>query len=416
MRVWRPHTPVCGVRRQEVVMASANGEDCMVYLIRLVAFATLVVIAVAGTAPAIGQPVPKQQLLPGGDSETIMKERKNAWSVGLVGGVFEGSFMRFAEEIRRVVDDNDEMRVLPIVSRGTAANLEDLLYLRGVDVAVTQVDIFEYFRTERKLPNLDQRIQYLLRFPVAEVHLITRKEITSIEQLRGKRVQFVDTGGPSSITGILMFQRFGIEVELVSGPITGGFDQLRKGEYDALLRVVQKPLGVLNTPAIPPNSGLHLLSIPYSKKFADLYALAEFTNADYPNLVAPGERVDTIGVPSVLAVYNWPKNTERYRKVERFTQRLFANFDKLLNPPYHPKWKDINLAATVPGWTRFAVAEAEIKRVQGGAAIPKDIEQEFRTFVGNLPQRGSARRTNDEMQALFNEFLIWRERQAGKRR
>ncbi len=88
----------------------------------------------------------------------------------------------------------------------------------------------------------------------------------------------------------------------------------------------------------------------------------------------------------------------------------------MLNPPYHPKWKDINLAATVPGWTRFAVAEAEIKRVQGGAAIPKDIEQEFRTFVGNLPQRGSARRTNDEMQALFNEFLIWRERQAGKRR
>ena len=402
--------------------------NCMAYLIRFASLVTLLVAAVAGMAPAIGQPAPKhqqqlpgtqgrgpgeqkQQLLPGGDSETIMKDRKNAWIVGLVGGVFEGSFMRFAEEIRRVVDDGDEMRVLPIVSRGTAANLEDLLYLRGVDVAVTQVDIFEYFRTERKLANLDQRIQYLLRFPVAEVHLITRNEITSIEQLRGKRVQFVDTGGPSSVTGILLFQRFGIDIKLVSGPITGGFEQLRKGEYDALLRVVQKPLGVLNSPAVPPNSGLHLLPIPYSKKFTDLYALAEFTNADYPNLVAPGERVDTIGVPSVLAVYNWPKNTDRYRKVERFTQRLFANFDKLLKPPYHPKWKDINLAATVPGWTRFAVAEAEIKRVQGGAARPADVEQEFRTFVGNLPSRSGAPRTNEEMQALFNEFLVWRERQ-----
>src|SRR5882757_1338417 len=372
MRVWRPHTPVCGVRRQEVVMASANGEDCMVYPIRLAAFATLVVIAVAATAPAIGQPVPKQQLLPGGNSETIMKERKNAWSVGLVGGVFEGSFMRFAEEIRRVVDDNDEMRVLPIVSRGTAANLEDLLYLRGVDVAVTQVDIFEYFRTERKLPNLDQRIQYLLRFPVAEVHLITRNDITSIEQLRGKRVQFVDTGGPSSVTGILLFQRFGIDIKLVSGPITGGFEQLPKGKYDALLRVVQKPLPVLNSPAIPPNSGLHLLSIPYSKKFTDLYALAEFTNADYPNLVPPGERIDTIGVPSVLAVYNWPKGTDRYRKVERFTQRLFANFDKLQKPPYHPKWKDVNMSATVPGWTRFAVAEAELQQLRRARGVAAD--------------------------------------------
>src|SRR6202007_2235084 len=108
----------------------------------------LIVAPGAATAPAIGQPAPKQQLLPGGDAESVMKERKNAWTVGLVGGVFDGSFMRFAEEIRKVLDDGDEMRVLPIVSRGTAANLEDLLYLRGVDVAVTQVDLFEYFRTE----------------------------------------------------------------------------------------------------------------------------------------------------------------------------------------------------------------------------------------------------------------------------
>src|SRR5262245_26769964 len=71
-------------------------EDCMAYFIRVAASLALMLAAVAGTAPAIGQAVPKQQLLPGGDTETIMKERKNAWTVGLVGGVFEGSFMRFA--------------------------------------------------------------------------------------------------------------------------------------------------------------------------------------------------------------------------------------------------------------------------------------------------------------------------------
>jgi len=215
-----------------------------------------------------------------------------------------------------------------------------------------------------------------------------------------------------------MFQRFGIDVQLVSGPITGGFEQLRKGEYDALLRVVQKPLTVLNSPAMPPNSGLHLLAIPYSKKFTDLYALAEFTNADYPNLVPPGEPVDTIGVPSVLAVYNWPKNTDRYRKVERFTQRLFANFDKLQSPPYHPKWKDVNVAATVPGWTRFAVAESELqklKRTRGVASDPSiDLEQEFRVFVGNLSPRDGAARNREDMHVLFQEFLEWRNRQGGK--
>jgi TRAP-type uncharacterized transport system substrate-binding protein len=390
----------------------------MVYRTRLASFIVLILGSLIGSIPATGQAIPK--LLQGSsESEAVMRERKNAWTVGLVGGVFEGSFMRFAEEMRKVLDDGDEMRVLPIVSRGTAANLEDLLYLKGVDVAVTQVDIFEYFRTARRLPNLDQRIQYLLRFPIAEVHVITRNDITSIEQLRGKRVQFVDTGGPSSVTGLLMFERLGVEVQLVSGPITGGFDQLRKGEYDALLRVVQKPLPVLNSPAIPPNSGLHILPIPYSKKFIDLYAPAEFTNADYPNLVGAGEQVDTIGVPSMLAVYNWPKTSERYRKVERFTQRLFANFEKLQKPPYHPKWKDVNIAATVPGWTRFAVAESElqqIKRARGLTEANVDLEQEFRAFVGNLPPRDGLSRNRDDLHALFQEFMEWRNRQGGKAR
>ena len=387
----------------------------MAYRTRLAAPVALIVSSLIGLVPASAQAIPKS--LQGGDPEAILRERKNQWTVGLAGGLFEGTFMRFAEELRKVLDDGDDMRLLPIVSRGSAANLEDLLYLRGVDIAVTQTDIFEYFRTQRKTPNLEQRVHYLLRFPVAEVQLIARKETTSIEQLRGKKVHFATAGGASTITGVIAFQRLGIEVQQVTGQITGGVEELRKGEVDALMRVVQKPVGYLA--AIPANLGLHMLPIPYSKQFTDLYALAEITNADYPNLVAPGERVDTIAVPSVLAVYNWPKSTDRYRRVERFVQRMFANFDKLQKPPYHEKWKDVNLAASIPGWTRFSVAETELqeyKRTRGIAEQPADMELEFRTFVGNLPQRPGQTRSREEMQALFREFLQWRDRQGGRQR
>ena len=378
----------------------------MSYRTRLVA---LVLGFLIGSVPATAQSIPKS--LQGGDPEATLRERKNQWTVGLAGGLFEGTFMRFAEEIRKVLDDGDDMRVLPIVSRGSAGNLEDLLYLRGVDAAVTQVDIFEYFRSQRKTPNLEQRVHYLLRFPVAEMHLITRKEITRIEQLRGKRVSFPGAGGAGTITGIIMFQRLGIDVEQILGDLSGGMELLRNGELDALVRVVQKPVGYVT--AIPPNSGLHLLSIPYSKKFTDYYALSEFTNADYPNLVAPGERIDTISVPSVLAVYNWPKATDRYRRVERFVQRLFANFDKLQKPPYHAKWKDVNLAASIPGWTRFSAAETELQQLKRTRNIPdqasSDTEQEFRAFVGNVNRDGRTLST-EELQVLFREFMQWRDR------
>src|SRR5215813_10274749 len=66
-------------------------------------------------------------------SQTVQKERMNAWTVGLAAGQLEGAPLRFATEIARVVDDGQDMVVLPIVTRGPVENLNDLLYLRGVD-------------------------------------------------------------------------------------------------------------------------------------------------------------------------------------------------------------------------------------------------------------------------------------------
>ena len=55
-----------------------------------------------------------------------------------------------------VLDDGDNLRVVPIVTYGAASNLDDLLYLQQVEVAVTQSDVLEYFRTQRE--NLEPRI------------------------------------------------------------------------------------------------------------------------------------------------------------------------------------------------------------------------------------------------------------------
>jgi hypothetical protein len=188
-----------------------------------------------------------------------------------------------------------------------------------------------------------------------------------------------------------------------------GMQKVRNGEIDAVVRVTPKPVQYVTS--IPATSGLHLVPIPFSSKFTDYYALGDFTNADYPNMVPEGGRVDTIAVPGVLAVYNWPKNSERYRKVERFVQRMYANWDKLLHPPFHPKWKDINLAATVEGWTRFATAEQELQRLYGAnAAAQNDIKREFQAFLNGSPG-GSASLSDSERDALFRQFLQWREKQ-----
>jgi TRAP-type uncharacterized transport system substrate-binding protein len=347
------------------------------------------------------QVIPKS--ISAGGSDAALREQKNAWTVGIVGGLFSGTYMRLVAEMASALNDGDNLRVLPIVSYGAASNLDDLLYLHGVDAAITQADVFEYFRTVRKTPNLEQRVHYVIRLPISELHILARDSVQSLEDLRGKKVNFGPAGTGASLTGTIVFQRLGIDVTQVMIDQATALQKLQSGEIDAIARVIPKPVEFFSK--IPPNSGLHLVNIPYTKMFEDHYTLGEFTKQDYPNLLEGKDRIDTIAVPAVLAVYNWPANTERYRKVQRFVQYLFTNFDKLQHPPYHPKWRDVNLAATVPGWTRFSAAQDMLDKIHQQNGTEAQQQVDFDTY---LSHQSHVPATDEEREALFRDFLKWR--------
>jgi TRAP-type uncharacterized transport system substrate-binding protein len=351
------------------------------------------------------QVVPKS--LAQGGSEAALRSTKNDWTVGIVGGLFSGTYMRLASEMADALDDGDNLRVLPIVSFGAGSNLDDLLYLRGVDLAITQSDVFEYFRTVRHTPNLDRRVQYVVRLPISELHILARDDVHSLEDLRGKKVNFGPAGTGASLTGTIVFQRLGINVQQVNIPQAGAIEMLQSGEIDAIARVLPKPVDFFSK--IPPNSGLHLVNIPFTKMFEDYYTLGEFTKKDYPTLLNGQDRIDTIAVPAVLAVYNWPRDSDRYRKVQRFTQYLFTRFSTFQKPPYHPKWRDVNLAATVPGWTRWAPAQDMLQQLQA-----QQQQQQKTSFQAFLNSRQSMPANEAERDALFRDFLQWQEQPKGQ--
>ena len=153
-------------------------------------------IGLVTTAQA--QSVPKT--LEQGGTDAIMRVRKNAWTVGVAGGQLSGTYMTFANEMAQVLDDGDNLRVIPIATYGAASNLDDLLYLQQVDVAVTQADVLDYFRVHRKINNLEQRVNYILRLPASEIHVLARNDIKSIADLGGKKVSFGPAGSASSLT------------------------------------------------------------------------------------------------------------------------------------------------------------------------------------------------------------------------
>src|SRR5262249_44617769 len=104
-----------------------------------------------------------------------------------------------------------------------------------------------------------------------------------------------------------------------------------------------------------------LIPVPYTKEVEEFYLPATLDNKDYPKLIKPGERVETIAVPTVLAVYNWRPGNKRSISLTRFIDYLFARLPDLQKPPYDPSWKDVNLASTVPGWRRYGPMQEKLE-------------------------------------------------------
>jgi TRAP-type uncharacterized transport system substrate-binding protein len=374
---------------------------CVIVLVALIFTLTSQNSELGLQSRAHAQAVPKS--VQEGGPEYNLKMRRNNWTLGVAGGQLSGTYMTFANELAEVLDDGDNLRVLPIVSYGAASNLDDLLYLRGVDVAVTQSDVFEYFQTQRKTAGLQNRVHYIIRLPVSEVHIMAKRNIRSLEDLRGKKVNFGPAGSGSSLTGPIIFQRAGIKVEQTGFDNPVALQKLRSGEIDALIRMVSKPIDFFAK--IPAKDDFHLVPIPFDKKFSDYYTLAEFTKAEYPTLISEGDTTTGIGVPAVLAVYNWPAQSDRARRVKRMVERMFANWEKFQSPPRHPKWKEVNLAATVPGWTRWAPAEEMLQVMRQQQAQAANVGS-----GRGSPRVDFDKLTETERQRLYQEFQQWQQK------
>ena len=286
------------------------------------------------------------------------QEKMNAWTVGLAGGLIEGAPLRLAAEMARVADDGQNLHVLPIVTRGATENLNSLLYLRGVDTAIINSDALDEYKAQ--LPQIRRRITYVLNLFPSELHIFVRPEIQNLSDLAGKKVNFNTQGTAAAYSGPLIFSRLGINADKMFIPHQIALEQMRKGEIAAVVFITSKPVDAFVRGRFEP--GFKFLPVQYDSKFEDYYLPAVLEAGEYPGLIKQGERVQTIAVPTALVAFNWPTQSNRYQRVARFVDVLFSRIDRLQGPGFDPKWKSINLAATVPGLDRFSAAQDWLDR------------------------------------------------------
>jgi len=333
----------------------------------------------------------------------------NQGKVGIISGGVNGTYIRIASDLASVLDDGNELRVLPIIGKGSVQNITDILYLKGIDIGIVQSDVLTFIKEADIHPTIEKRIRYITKLYNEEFHLLGGEGIDTIQDLAGKKVNFGVAGSGTFMTASTIFNTLNVDVEPVSFDQALALEKLKNGEIGAMVYVAGKPTGLFRD--VEPGGGVHFVPVPVTPEILETYLPSSLSHEDYPLLIPEGEQIDTLAVGAVMAVYNWQPDTDRYRKVENFINAFFDNFDKFLEPPRHRKWQEVNLAAIVPGWTRFPAAEQWLDNRQTTSGPGYDMErrQLFEEFLAFLQSQGGAGEhlSEQERASLYSQFLQW---------
>jgi uncharacterized protein len=384
----------------------------------LSAFSVLATSAVA-LRPASAQPRPQ----PAATYEQKKREANDVAVTIVVSGI-SCTCARFTEDIRNVVNDlsPDGVRVLPVIGVGGLQNLKDVLFLKNMDMAVVDEDNMRLLKkTDPALyANIEQHVQYVTKLYNSEFQVLARDDIKSYDDLRGKNVNFNLKDSQTEVTADTVFNSLNIPVQRSYYDNDEALNRLLSGEISAMIILTGAPQVTLSS--VKKEDGLHFLpldqeSLPNHnlRELFSNYLPAELTHETYPKLIAEGTTVPTVANRALLVAYTWPENSVRYNRVAKFVDAFFSKIDQFNSRSRHPKWREVNLAAEMPGWTRFKPAAEWLANHRsqpvaftsdGTPERSAELKSAFEKFMQSYAfSSGRRTLTDPEREQLFARFV-----------
>jgi TRAP-type uncharacterized transport system substrate-binding protein len=376
------------------------------------------------TAPL--RPVLAQNQKPSaGTSYDEKKRQANDIAVTVVVSGISCTCARFTEDIRNVVNDlgPDGIRILPVLGVGGLQNVNDVLFLKNIDMGVVDEDNLRLLKKKDPVlyANVEQRIQYITKLYNSEFQVLARNDIKSYDDLRGKKVNFNLKDSQTEVTADTVFNALNIQAQRSYYDNDEAMKRLISGELSAMIILTGAPQ--VTMAKVKKEDGVHFLpldqeSLPnhdLKELFAN-YLPADITHDHYPNLIPEGTTVPTIANRALLVAYTWPENSPRYKKIAKFVDAFFSKIDQFNSPSRHPKWREVNLSAEMPGWTRYKPAADWLAahRNQAVSAAPDstldqsspELKLAFEKFMQKYSSSsGQKTLTAGEREVLFTKFM-----------
>ena len=415
-----PHALNVRITAKDKVMglSSATARNLFVCLSFLLSLTFL-------TAPL--RPALAQNQKPGaGLSYDEKKRQANDIALTVVVSGISCTCARFTEDIRNVVNDlgPEGIRVLPVLGVGGLQNVNDVLFLKNIDMGVVDEDNLRLLK--KKDPalyaNIEQRVQYITKLYNSEFQVLARNDIKSYDDLRGKKVNFNLKDSQTEVTADTVFNALNIQTQRSYYDNDEAMKRLISGELSAMIILTGAPQ--VTMAKIKKEDGVHFLPLDQESLpnhdlkglFAN-YLPADLTHDLYPNLIPEGTTVPTIANRALLVAYTWPENSPRYKRIAKFVEAFFSKIDQFNNSSRHPKWREVNLSAEMPGWVRYKPAadwlathrNQAVSSVNSGSTLDQsspELRLAFEKFMQKYASSsGQKTLTTAERKALFAKFM-----------
>ena len=313
-------------------------------------------------------------------------------TLSIISGDAGGSEMTLAGDMASLLPAKAELAVAAVPGDCGLRNIERLLETTEASLAFVATDALYAARDEEPLRT--GRLRLVAPFGPQEIHIVARSGIASLTDLAGKDVNLGPEGSGAAITGARLFAALGIEIRPIALEGAAAIAALKQGTIEASVVLGAKPVPLLAK--LDAGASLHFLPVAFEAPLESSYLPVTLGHDDYPGLIAASAGVPTVATGLLLLTADMRSDPAFEKNIESFVATLFSKIDTLKTGQHHPKWRDINLAATLPGFARADAAENWLNEHQQGTP-KRAIEASM-----NMPALG-----RDQKEALFKSFVEW---------
>jgi TRAP-type uncharacterized transport system substrate-binding protein len=324
--------------------------------------------------------------------------RMNAGAITLITDGSDIQASHYATDLAVLMEAERDLRILPVMGHGPVEAVRDLLFLRGIDASIVPSDTVAYMRKQGLIQDVEKKVTFIARLGSAQLHVIARKDIATLKDLAGKKINIGGASEARFVTASLIFEALGITFTTVGGREANAAKLLENGKADAIVLLTPQPSAIAEE--LARKGGFHLLTVAGNDELNEIYSPAMLNAKSYQGLAQQGGVTETLSVSYAVAVFNWKKGTDRYYKLRKFADVLYSGIGDLQTGRWQAAWNDVNLSADLPGWTRYVTADEWLSnhkraRAEGETKEEAALKAQFQSYL----ERANAGIDLNEMKA-----------------